>query len=185
MLLEFTRPFIQEAETVAAGGDVNAVLASLRKLSLDDFGLLLLSMPNPDYPNLSKVLPRMASDEVQQNWTGACGQPLLQQSLDFVRSVRTEFTGAKGKPLEDAKILDYGCGYGRLLRLMMRFASVDNLVGCDPWDESIRISGKRLMGTSPMGIRPCHLAIWPELHRAGASPAMTGPCMMTIRYWFI
>ena len=139
MLLEFTRPYLEAAEKIAAKGDVEATVESLRSLSLDDFGLLLLSMPNKQWPKLSKVLPAMASDDVQRKWTGACGTPLLQQSLDFVRAVRTEFVAATGRPLEGAKILDYGCGYGRLLRLMMRYAVLDNLVGCDPLEESIQI----------------------------------------------
>jgi len=112
-------------------------LSMLRTLSLDDFGLLMLSMPNGHYPRLSSILPAMASEQTQKNWTGASGPDLLRQSIDFVRIASTRVLTLTGRPLNDATILDYGCGYGRLLRLMMFFSDPENLHGCDPWDRSL------------------------------------------------
>lgn len=34
-------------------------------------------------------------------------------------------------------ILDYGCGYGRILRMMYYFTDEDNVYGVDPWKTSI------------------------------------------------
>ena len=36
-------------------------------------------------------------------------------------------------------MLDFGCGYGRLARLMYYFTDPENLFGVDPWDRSIEI----------------------------------------------
>lgn len=130
---------LERIERDAAKEGIIPILGELRKLCIDDFGRLLLGMPNSRYPKLSRVLPRMASDEVQVSWTGASGYVLLRQSLTFVRAIWHSYERITGKQLSDARILDYGCGYGRHLRLMMYFADDDRLFGCDPWEKSIEL----------------------------------------------
>ncbi|MFN3314397.1 MAG: class I SAM-dependent methyltransferase [Hyphomonas sp.] len=115
------------------------MFTKLRELSLDDFGLLMLTMPSKQFPAMSARLPAMAASKIQRAWTGADGTTLLRQSLNFVRSVRASYEAKTRKSLSGARILDYGCGYGRLLRLMMFYADNSQLVGCDPWDESIKL----------------------------------------------
>jgi len=145
------------AEGAAASGGLDAALGKLRALSLDDFGVLLLQMPNPEYPALSAVLPRMSAEQVQRDWTGQAGFPLLAQSLNFVRSVALRFQQLTGTPLGEAPILDFGCGYGRLLRLMLHFSPPGQLWGVDPWDRSIEICRADKV--------PAHLAISDYLPR--------------------
>ena len=115
------------------------VFRGLRELGLDDFGEILMSMPMPEYPKLAALLPRMASKRVQESWTGSSGLTLLMQTLAFVRSLSCNYARLVGRSLSDASILDYGCGYGRIARLMYYFADEDCVFGCDPWDESIDI----------------------------------------------
>lgn len=108
-------------------------------LGLDDFGMLLWSMPNTAYPKMSKILPKMAKDEIQLSWTGNSGIKLLKQTTTFVRSVAYHFYKFSGDTLNNKSILDFGCGYGRIARLMYYFANSENLFGVDPWDKSIEI----------------------------------------------
>ena len=115
------------------------VLRELRGLCLDSFGEVFINLPLADYPRVSGVLPSMASAETQQAWTGSSGYPLLRESLTFIRAMWHEYERITGKRMTDACVLDYGCGYGRLLRLMMYFADEAKLHGCDPWDESIKL----------------------------------------------
>ncbi|NWH07425.1 MAG: class I SAM-dependent methyltransferase [Alphaproteobacteria bacterium] len=138
-MLEHMKPILAEAERAAASGGIGAALTALRKLALDDFGVVMLEMPNGAYPNLSKVLPRMASPQVQENWTGASGYVLLRQSLNFTRILANKYAEVTGESLSGKRILDYGCGYGRLLRTMLYFGDPGRLFGCDPWTESIRL----------------------------------------------
>lgn len=120
--------------------DTQAVLNVLRReLCQDDFGFVLLQMPMESYPRVSALLPRMASHEVQKNWTGASGTILLRQTLNFTRIVNTQSYEVTGKGLAGKRILDYGCGYGRILRTMMYYARLEDLAGCDPWDRSLEI----------------------------------------------
>jgi len=147
-MLSYVEAFIDEAEQRCPSDpkDFGDILPHLRRLGLDDFGSVFWSMPNSRYPRLSQLLPKMASEEVQRNWTGNSGERLLVQSCAFVRSVAFNFTQLTHRPLRGRSILDFGCGYGRLARLMYYFANVDDLVGVDPWDESIRLCHQAGMG---------------------------------------
>jgi SAM-dependent methyltransferase len=133
------KPRLLAAETVATGGSLTDVLPILRGLSLDNFGRAMLEMPNPSFPALSRVLPAMASEQVQRDWTGNAGLALLQQSLNFVRSVALQSALLTGRPLQGRRLLDFGCGYGRLLRLMYYFSDPELIWGVDPWDRSIEL----------------------------------------------
>jgi SAM-dependent methyltransferase len=138
MLLSYDEPILQSAEAIAGRtGDVPLVLARLRELPFDDFGALLLSLPNRQYPHISDLLPRMADAEVQRSWTGADGSVLLRQTLSFVRLLVYNFQLITGRPLERRTVLDYGCGWGRIIRLMYYFVDPAIIYGCDPWDKSI------------------------------------------------
>lgn len=114
-------------------------LEKARNLGLSDFGELLISLPDSRFPNLSRLLPRMASAEVQTNWTGSSGLTLLAQTLDFVRSASYNYTRIIGESLDNKYLLDFGCGYGRISRLMYYFTEEANYYGVDPWNKSIEI----------------------------------------------
>lgn len=109
-----------------------------RNMPLDLFGKLLLNIP-AQYANIKAFFPSMASDEVQNNWTGSHGETLLNQSLAFIKTLIYGYAAITGNKIENANILDYGCGWGRLIRLLYKYVSIENIYGVDPWDESIKI----------------------------------------------
>ncbi len=111
----------------------------LRSVGLTDFGCALAVLPHPDFPNLSRLLPRMAKDQIQRSFTGSSGKHLLTQSIDFVRVAAHGFATHSPVKIENAKMLDFGCGYGRLARLMYYFVNEENFYGVDPWSEVIDI----------------------------------------------
>lgn len=127
------------ADLEANAHDRDKLYSILRSIPLDLVGETLLNIPSTYEGALREHLPRMATDEIQRNWTGSSGQHLLQQSCAFVRSVESNVRALTNQGLANFKILDYGCGWGRLLRLMYKHTAPDNLYGCDPWDLSINI----------------------------------------------
>lgn len=120
--------------------------AHLRQLGLLAFGEVLFDIQPNDFLAIKRLLPRMASDEIQRNWTGNCGAPLLMQSMDFVRSVTAAYVALTKRDISSAKILDFGCGYGRIARLMYFFVDPDRVIGVDPWDKSIEICRESGLG---------------------------------------
>ncbi|HNP60347.1 MAG TPA: class I SAM-dependent methyltransferase [Nitrospirales bacterium] len=125
-------------------------ITGLRQLSLEEFGLVLLSMPDPEYPKLSRLLPAMASNEVQRNWTGNHGVELLKQTTAFVRALSYNYTRVTGRSLDDATILDFGCGYGRIAQLLYYFTAEEKVFGVDPWEQSIELCRESGLSTNFM-----------------------------------
>jgi SAM-dependent methyltransferase len=143
-MLEFVKEVMCALENDPGVTTRRDAITGLRPLGLDDFGYILLSMPDPEYPKLSRLLPAMASDEVQRNWTGNHGLPLLQQTTAFVRALSYHYTRVTGRQMDDASVLDFGCGYGRIARLLYYFTGEEHVYGVDPWDQAIdlcRMSG--------------------------------------------
>ena len=139
-MFEYALNQVREIEaSLPRDADRQFALRSLRGLTLTDFGELMFSMPDERFPRLSRLLPRMASDEVQMNWTGATGMNLLSQTLDFVRSVAFGYTNFSGRALQGSTIMDFGCGYGRMIRMMYYFSDPERVYGVDPWDRSIEV----------------------------------------------
>jgi len=144
-MLAYVAKTIKSIESDKLVSDFPSAISALRAVGLDDFGEFLIGLPNSQFPKLSKILPRMASDEVQMNWTGQCGVPLLKQSLSVTRSIAANFPEITGSALSGKRILDFGCGYGRLARLMFYFT--DRIEGVDPWSRSIEICRECGLGT--------------------------------------
>lgn len=62
-MLEYVGEVVAEAEKIAGDMGLVQVFERLRTLSVEDFGELLLNMPNQAFPRLSRLLPAMASEE--------------------------------------------------------------------------------------------------------------------------
>jgi len=138
-MLSYSDDIVAAAEEIAKAGDIDEVLGKIRQLCLDDFAQLLLELPSLRLPNLSAILPRMASEEVQKNWTGGSGTALLGLTATFVRLAAHNYQKLLGRGINDRTILDFGCGYGRILRLMYYYSPPARIWGLDPWDKSIEL----------------------------------------------
>lgn len=136
-MLAYATEMIEAIESDHTISDFASAVSALRSVGLDNFGEFFIGLPNAKFPRLSGMLPQMASDEVQRNWTGQCGIPLLKQSLAVTRSISSLFPEITGSALFGKRVLDFGCGYGRLARLMYYFT--DQVDGVDPWSKSIEI----------------------------------------------
>ncbi len=109
-----------------------------KDLPLEVFGWLTLQEQD-EFPNIKNYLPTMPPEEIQVYWAGGSGDRLLKQSLAFVESVvqyaRSEFNLVD---LSDLRLLDFGCGWGRLLRLFYKYIPTTNLYAVDAWESSLQ-----------------------------------------------
>ena len=136
--MEHAKSTLIEAEVVASrSSDIDAALNALRALAFDDFVEALMFMPSAQFPSLARILPTMAEPVVQRSWTGNDGYILLKETIAFVRGVNEAFYRHLGRSLENATVLDFGCGWGRILRAMLYYSSPKRLFGCDPLEISL------------------------------------------------
>jgi SAM-dependent methyltransferase len=132
----FSTRIIDTAETELCEDLSNADQVFAR-LPLESYGELLLDLPER-WPRLRRLLPSMPEAQVQINWTGDHGRGLLPLSIAFVRTTLSYVPVWRVREL-DLRALDFGCGWGRLLRLMAKYYPLAQLEGVDPWDMSIEL----------------------------------------------
>jgi SAM-dependent methyltransferase len=98
----------------------------------------MLGIPD-EFDAVRSMLPEMPPEQIQKNWNGSSGYDLLLQSCAFMRTLECGINRFTGRSLDGSKILDFGCGWGRLLRLLYKFTPPENIYGCDPWAQSLEI----------------------------------------------
>src|SRR6516162_1636648 len=155
VFIQLVQQTLREIEANPAINSREAALRALRRLGIDDFAYVLMTMPNAQFPRLSSLLPRMASEDLQQRWTGATGIMLLRQTSAFVRSLAHNYARFTGNTLEGRSILDFGCGYGRIARWMYYFSDPASVIGVDPWPRAIEVC--RQDGLGPQFIQSEYL----------------------------
>jgi SAM-dependent methyltransferase len=106
-------------------------LALFRGLDVDLWAMLL-SQEYELYPNIRALLPQLPDPSLQELWNGAHGARLANQSKTFYAKVAERFEQYSATRMTEARILDYGCGWGRLIRFFARDVAPGSLHGCDP-----------------------------------------------------
>ncbi|MFO1405035.1 MAG: class I SAM-dependent methyltransferase [Azonexus sp.] len=138
MLHSYSTPILAEANGFALNEDTKSVYSKLRELPFADFCELMFIVPSC-YKGLRKLLPTMPADDIQKRWTGHSGHQLLAKSCNIVRLFQTISYRINGRGLERCNLLDYGCGWGRLMRLMNYFTDQESLYGVDPMQLSLDV----------------------------------------------
>ena len=110
--------------------DAQAVWQTLSRLTDDEWLEVLVSGAHQD--RLHGVeLPGMAPDDVQMRFNANSGESNLRSAFVFYRAVK-RYVAACGRTLTaDSRVLDFGCGWGRLTRFFLKDVRGDNLCGVD------------------------------------------------------
>jgi 2-polyprenyl-3-methyl-5-hydroxy-6-metoxy-1,4-benzoquinol methylase len=89
-------------------------------------------------------MPGFPSEAVQRSTVGSSGAQPLQEVFNFFSAVKG-YGERLGRPLQvDTRVLDFGCGWGRILRFFLRDCSPANLHGIDVDPELVDICRKTM-----------------------------------------
>lgn len=106
------------------------------------FQLLLNSISEPVIDNVN--MPGFPDANVQTQFVGAAGEEALREGFRFYRVVR-EYAKQTGQPLgPNLRVLDFGCGWGRISRLFFQAIPHQNFFGVDVDPDIIAFCAKNL-----------------------------------------
>jgi glycosyltransferase involved in cell wall biosynthesis/2-polyprenyl-3-methyl-5-hydroxy-6-metoxy-1,4-benzoquinol methylase len=89
---------------------------------------------------LRKVLPSMPDDSIQRDFIGSEGDRALQEGFRAYQII-CKTSSLYGRPVtQESAILDFGCGWGRILRFFMRDVPTAQLHGVDVMPLAIDLS---------------------------------------------
>jgi 2-polyprenyl-3-methyl-5-hydroxy-6-metoxy-1,4-benzoquinol methylase len=88
--------------------------------------------------------PPLPLPEFQRSWVGEAGLIALTEAKTFLRHMKAGMAEAGVRLRRDMRVLDFGAGWGRFYRLLMR--DVDQLIGADPDEPCIKMCREMLPG---------------------------------------
>lgn len=89
------------------------------------------------HSSLRKYLPSLPDQTLQAAYTGAFGDKTLKEGFDAYRLFRNTYEEHTGLKIRDARVLDYGCGWGRIIRFFLKDCRPSNLFGVDHSEAAI------------------------------------------------
>lgn len=94
------------------------------------FDMLLKSIKNRTVDGIK--FPDFPDDALQAQFVGSSNEHALREGFEFYRLVKG-YSEALGKPFDKqtTKFLDFGCGWGRYLRIFTKDIADNNLFGVD------------------------------------------------------
>jgi hypothetical protein len=114
------------------------LFVSFRGVS-DELWRALLQRKYSCYPRIKSFLPDWPDEQLQRNWVGNCGEPLDHQSFGFIRNLKSAYLRYGSKQLSHSTVLDFGVGWGRLIRYLAKDVPAEHLWGCDSDTEILAI----------------------------------------------
>ena len=102
----------------------------------DDFWRWLHTEGRDASPEAQRVLPAVPEAKVQHQWTGHSGVSTLSEGFEIYRTVRDLCVETAGKL--QGPVLDFGVGWGRVIRYFMKDLPGDQLWGTDQNQELLQ-----------------------------------------------
>lgn len=127
---EFAGKVLQHALTLWQNDSADALHKSLKALSDDEWAdVLCKSVEGKMFDG--HILPGFIADETQRIFVGSSGVPALREGQNFIRVV-LRYARENGIAFDGAtRAVDFGSGWGRYTRFMLKYIHPDNLYGLE------------------------------------------------------
>jgi SAM-dependent methyltransferase len=97
-------------------------------------------------PMFDRDLPGFPEPALQAAYVGSSGQKTLDEAFCFYRAIKSRCREL-GRPVSpEWRILDFGCGWGRMIRFYLKDVPAENLCGLDVDESAIRICRQTMPG---------------------------------------
>jgi SAM-dependent methyltransferase len=105
----------------------------------DDFWYWLIRESYFDPARLDGLLPGFPDEAVQVRFTGNAGELMLWQAFGAYRLLR-DLAAEHGRPVSACEaVLDFGCGWGRIIRFFQKDLAASRLWGVDANPEMVAL----------------------------------------------
>lgn len=122
------------------------------KMTDEKFLELLTSSINEPFFEKTR-LPGFPQDEIQKNFVGSSGEATLREAFHFYSIVKT-YVAKHSFLHSDTKILDFGCGWGRMARFFLKDVKAENLYGVDVDSDIIDTCNKIMHYGNYLAVEP-------------------------------
>jgi SAM-dependent methyltransferase len=103
----------------------------------DGFWFWLCTEGYERHPSLQAVLPGLPDETIQLNLTGSQGEQVLREGFRAYVLFKGLYETHVGPLAQCDNVLDFGCGWGRILRFFLKDVEPSRLLGIDPMKEMI------------------------------------------------
>lgn len=114
-------------------------LAELFHDASDDFWFWLFTNGYDQHAAVRELLPGMPDTQTQLNFTGRSGHSALSDGFAIYQLIK-KLSNQYARDVNDAQaILDFGCGWGRIIRFFSKDLDESKIFGIDCYDEMITL----------------------------------------------
>lgn len=129
-------------EMILIGATPNKMPNELFSGISDDFWFWLNTQGYRKNQSLRNILPGMPDEDVQLMFTGDKGDSVLKEGFSAYKLFKELYEKHVGSLAHCRSVLDFGCGWGRIIRFFIKDIEPLKLWGCDPVENMISICKK-------------------------------------------
>jgi ubiquinone/menaquinone biosynthesis C-methylase UbiE/glycosyltransferase involved in cell wall biosynthesis len=128
----------------------------------DEFWFWCLSEGREHYAWLNELLPGLPSEDLQRKYTGRSGAAAWEQAYGFYQVCKQELTKRRMELKPGSRVLDFGCGWGRITRFFLKDIDPEDLIGVDVIDEAVQLCRETRLPCDVRKVQPLPPLPFPE-----------------------
>lgn len=137
-LLHYFDDYLSEKDELCKN-EANDFYDIFGDLNDSDLWTILFTKNYDCYPNIKKKLPDLPPEKIQLKYNGQKGFQLLKRAKESYERIKVNYLNYGQKELDQSNVLDFGVGWGRLIRFFAKDMPNQQLCGCDVADEILKV----------------------------------------------